>query len=108
MADKPLQVADQRPQDRALKNVLVDNFRPEHVTMVLDAASRVLTARIAAGMLELKTTLRIREKMQALQDDTSRAKAAAEWYEILRQDLDAETRSEMAALIIKAQLGVVR
>lgn len=108
MADKPLQPVGQQPAEVTLRSFLVDDFRPEHVTMVLDAANKVLSARIDAGMLELKTTLRIRERMHDLQDDTFRAKAAAELYEAVREDLDAETRSAMAALIIKAQLGVAR
>lgn len=90
----------------SLKDLIgTDKVTAEHVTIVLDTVSRVVAARVEAGLLEVAVGQRIRALTFELRSDTERARLAAEQFDRLQEHLDPEARSAVAAAIIYAQLG---
>jgi hypothetical protein len=89
-----------------LKDILgSDKITPEHVTALIGTISRVVDARIEAGLLEVAVAQKIRALSAELHNDSERAKRAAESFHAMQEHMDPATRSALAAEIIRTQLG---
>lgn len=82
-----------------------DKITPEHVTMAIEAMSKVLDARVQAGLMQVETDQKIRSMVAQLRDDTARAEQAVAIFDHLQEHLDPQTRSAVAAEIVRMQLG---
>lgn len=105
---KKRRAADTRSSgDSWLKTALeADKITREHITLAIDVIGRVVDARLQAGLLNIETTQKIRGMVAGLRVDTERAENAAHLFERIGHFMDRETKSQIVAEIIRAQLGV--
>jgi len=86
-------------------NYLKSTITQERVGQIINIAGRVVDARLEAGLIEAKSTNKIREILIEFQNDSNRCERAAEYYEMFKDVMSEEERGQIAVAIIKVQLG---
>ena len=83
-----------------------DKVTTDHISSLISIGQRIVEARIKQGLEDVQTTNRIRLLIANFRVDSARCEKAVETFRELAEFMSDEEKSEMAAAIIKIQLGV--